>query len=105
MEKKGRRVRSARGEVIDFDLMEIKSQMANHPKPTDVKKRETFIESRLHRRAKKLEQKTKKLAEELLMKQDKKSEEEKKIEENDTEMIVEEDVKPKIRQIKKKVLK
>lgn len=50
--KKGRQVRSMRGEKVDFDLMEIKAQIASQPKTTEVKAREDFIETRLRRRAK-----------------------------------------------------
>lgn len=47
-------VRSARGEVVDFDLLRIKQQMASAPKTTNVKAREDFIDQKLKRRIKKL---------------------------------------------------
>ncbi len=52
---KKRRARSIRGEVVDFDLFDIKNQMASQPKSTEVRAREDFIESRLRRRKSRLE--------------------------------------------------
>jgi hypothetical protein len=46
--------RSARGVVVDFDLLKIKQQMVTAPKPTDVKARESFIDQKFKRRLKKL---------------------------------------------------
>jgi hypothetical protein len=40
------KVRSAKGAVVDFDLMRIKSQIAASPKTNAVKKRETFIDKK-----------------------------------------------------------
>ncbi len=48
--------RSARGTVVDFDLLKIKQQMATAPKTTDVKARESFIDQKFKRRLKKLTQ-------------------------------------------------
>jgi hypothetical protein len=48
-----RKVRSAKGEVVDFDLLKIKEQMASAPPPTDVRARQDFIDKRLRRRLKK----------------------------------------------------
>lgn len=45
--------RSARGEVVDFDSLKIKEQLASAPTPLDVKTRQNFIENRLKRRLKK----------------------------------------------------
>lgn len=50
----GKKIRSARGEQVDFDLLKIKEQMASSPPPMDVKKRQDFIEKRLRRRLKKV---------------------------------------------------
>lgn len=50
----GKKIRSARGEQVDFDLLKIKEQMASSPPPMDVKKRQDFIEKRLRRRLKKI---------------------------------------------------
>ena len=52
-----RRVRSAKGEVIDFDLLKIKAQIAAAPPSTDVKKREDFIDRKLRRRVKRIKKK------------------------------------------------
>ena len=45
-----KRVRSMRGEVLDFDLLKIKEQMAAVPEPQELRAREDFIEKRLRRR-------------------------------------------------------
>lgn len=45
-------VRSARGVIVNFDLMAIKEQMASAPAPLDVKKRQDFIDRRMRRRLK-----------------------------------------------------
>lgn len=45
--------RSARGEIIDFDLLKIKEQIASGPKPVNVQSREEFIDRKIRRRAKK----------------------------------------------------
>lgn len=49
----GKKVKSARGELVDFDLLKIKRQMASSPPTADVKARESFIDRRLRRRVKK----------------------------------------------------
>lgn len=49
----GKKARSARGVIIDFDLMKIKEQIAAAPAPLEVKARQDFIENRLKRRLKK----------------------------------------------------
>jgi len=51
----GKKVKSARGEIIDLDLFKIKEQIASNPAPVDVKQRQDFIERRLRRRLKKKE--------------------------------------------------
>lgn len=51
----GKKVKSARGEVVDFDLLKIKEQMASAPPPTDVRARQDFIDKRLRRRLKKVQ--------------------------------------------------
>jgi len=50
MPKTGRSVKSMRGVVVDFDLMDIASQLANSPKPAEVNAREDFVDKRLRRR-------------------------------------------------------
>lgn len=47
-----KKVKSARGEVVDFDLLKIKEQIASAPPPTDVRARQDFIDKRLRRRLK-----------------------------------------------------
>ena len=47
-------VRSAKGKIVDFDMLKIKQQIASVPKPTNVKAREDFIDKRFKRRLKKL---------------------------------------------------
>lgn len=49
-----RTVKSARGDLVDFDLLKIKQQIASAPKPTNVKAREDFIDQKFKRRLKKL---------------------------------------------------
>jgi len=100
--KKGRKTRSMRGEDVDFDLMDVKAQIASQPKPTEVKSREDFIERRLNRRL------NRKLERERLKEQ----EEKKHVVEADellekpkaavTPPAPVEDTKPKPRKIKKK---
>lgn len=48
------KVRSAKGEIVDFDLLKIKAQMTAAPKPVDVKAREDFIDKKLQRRLRRL---------------------------------------------------
>lgn len=50
----GKKVRSMRGEIIDWDLAAIKTQMKSKPAPANVKQRQDFIDSRVRRRAKKI---------------------------------------------------
>ena len=47
-------VKSARGQVVDFDLLKIKQQIASAPKPTQVQVREDFIDQKFKRRLKRL---------------------------------------------------
>jgi hypothetical protein len=49
-----RQARSARGEIVNFDLLKIKEQMKTAPKPIEVKAREDFIEKKLRRRVKRI---------------------------------------------------
>ena len=48
-----KKVKSARGELVDFDLLKIKEQMASAPPTADVRARQDFIDKRLRRRLKK----------------------------------------------------
>lgn len=47
----GKKVRSARGVIVDFDLMKVKQEIAN-AQPVDVSDRTAFVEKRLRRRTK-----------------------------------------------------
>jgi hypothetical protein len=51
------RVKSAKGKVIDFDLLKIKRQMAGKPVSIDVKARQNFIDQKARRRIRKITQK------------------------------------------------
>jgi hypothetical protein len=46
------KVKSARGETVDFDLLKIKGQLASVPKPVDIVHRESYIDRKLRRRQK-----------------------------------------------------
>ena len=50
--KKG--VRSARGQMVDFNLYKLKQQIGVQPKPLVVKAREDFIDRKLKRRTRNL---------------------------------------------------
>lgn len=43
--------KSARGQIVDFDLLEIKQQMTGAPKTLDVSRRESFIDAKMRRKA------------------------------------------------------
>lgn len=47
----GKKVRSARGEIVDFDLLKVKQEIASGSN-VDVSNREAFVEKRLRRRSK-----------------------------------------------------
>ena len=46
------KVRSAKGELVDFDVLKIKEQMASAPPPAAVRARRDFVDQRLRRRLK-----------------------------------------------------
>ncbi len=48
-----RGVRSAKGVLVDFDLIKIKQQMSTAPKPVVVEARENFIDNKFKRQLKK----------------------------------------------------
>lgn len=48
------RVKSAKGRVIDFDLLKIKRQIADKPLSIDVKARQAFIDQKARRRLRKI---------------------------------------------------
>lgn len=48
------KARSVRGEMVDFDLIRMKQQMATATPPLNVKQRQEFIEKRMRRRVRKV---------------------------------------------------
>ena len=44
------KAKSARGSMVDFDLMKIKRDISAAPPPMDVRQRQDFIEQRLRRK-------------------------------------------------------
>ena len=50
----GKKVRSARGDQVDFDLLKIKEEISSQPPPQDVQLRQDFIERRLRRKLRKV---------------------------------------------------
>lgn len=48
-------VKSARGALVNFDLLKIKQQMATATKPTVVQARENFVDAKLKRRVRRLQ--------------------------------------------------
>lgn len=54
----GKKVRSAKGQVVDFDLLAIKEQIASDPAPLDVQARQDHIDQRLRRRIRKVKKNT-----------------------------------------------
>lgn len=51
----GKKVRSAKGVYVDFDLLKIKHQIAATPSSGEVKARQNFIEKKLRRRVRKVD--------------------------------------------------
>ncbi len=49
-----KKVRSAKGQIIDFDLLKIKEQMVDSPRPTNVQARQDFIDQKMRRRVKRV---------------------------------------------------
>lgn len=52
------RARSAKGIVVDFDLLKIKQQIASAPKPATVSARESYVDKKLKRRVNRLQRHT-----------------------------------------------
>ncbi len=48
------KVRSAKGRIIDFDLLKIRQKLSAQPVTVDVKAREDFIDKKLRRRMRKI---------------------------------------------------
>ena len=49
-----KKVRSAKGQVIDFDLLRIKQQLGEAPTPANVQARQDFIDQKMRRRVKRV---------------------------------------------------
>lgn len=49
-----KKVRSAKGQIVDFDLMKIKQQLGDTAEPTNVQARKDFIDAKLRRRMRKI---------------------------------------------------
>lgn len=96
-----KKVRTAKGKVIDFDLLRIKEQMINGPKPASVQERRDFIDQKMRRRVKKVKDQI----EEAKRKGKKPVDVNSKLEvqSNDQGPKIDE-VKPPIRKIKKKTV-
>ena len=45
-----KRVKSMKGEIVDFDVLKIKQQIAASPAPIEVSERKSFIDNKLQRR-------------------------------------------------------
>lgn len=54
----GKSVRSARGELVDFDLLRIRENLGSSPKTSTVKAREDFIDNKFKRRMRRLAETT-----------------------------------------------
>lgn len=50
------KAKSARGEIVDFDLLKIKAQMASAPTTTEVAARQDFIDQKFKRKVKRIAQ-------------------------------------------------
>ena len=49
-----KKVRSAKGQILDFDLLRIKEQLGEAPKPANVQARQDFIDQKMRRRVKRV---------------------------------------------------
>ncbi len=74
----GTKARSARGVVVDFDLLAIKEKLASTPKPVEVKERENFIAQKSRRRRTRKVEEVEKTTEEAVEENPKEKEEETK---------------------------
>lgn len=48
------KTRSAKGQIVDFDLLKIRQRLTSQPVTLDVKAREDFIDKKLRRRMRKV---------------------------------------------------
>ena len=69
-----KKVRTSRGNMIDFDLLKVKNSMSSNPKTVEVKHRENFIDKKMKNRVRKTVQN---MSERALDERNKKLEEEK----------------------------
>lgn len=51
-----KKVRTAKGQIIDFDLLKIKEQMEAAPAPSNVQARQDFIDQKMRRRVKRVKE-------------------------------------------------
>ncbi len=72
----GTKARSARGEIVDFDILAIKAKLESANKPVKVKEREAYIAQKSRRRRSKKAEKdeNKEQTEETKSKEEKKDE-------------------------------
>ena len=49
-----KKVRSAKGQILDFDLLRIKEQLGDAPTPANVQARQDFIDQKMRRRVKRV---------------------------------------------------
>jgi hypothetical protein len=56
-------VKSAKGEIVDFDLLKIKQQIADAPLSTKVAARQNFVDNKFKRRIKRTIQEVKSVEE------------------------------------------
>lgn len=52
-----KKVRTAKGQIVDFELFKIKESLSNFPTTVEVKARERFIENKMKRKLKKAKNK------------------------------------------------
>lgn len=52
----GKKTKSMRGEIVDWDLAKVKTQMEQAPAPLNVQARQDFIDQKLRRRVKKVKE-------------------------------------------------
>lgn len=52
-----KKVRSAKGQVLDFDLLRIKEQLGDAAAPANVQARQDFIDQKMRRRVKRVKDK------------------------------------------------
>lgn len=53
----GKKIKTARGDTVDFDLLKIKQKISSAPTPSNVKARQEFVDKKLRRRYRKTQRK------------------------------------------------